>query len=467
MAAESVELVPFGKDTGLRVTPIGFGGYRVGLDRDEHARALDRALSKGCSLIDTSTNYMDGDSETMIGQVLRNRTERGARPPTLVTKIGYVQGKNLHTAQTRESGGRPIPGMVKVQAGCWHCISPEFLEEQLTLSLERLGVQAVDAVLLHNPEYFLKKQAEPEEYYRRIRDAFAHLEAEAQKGRLKYYGISSNTFPSSEADDDHTSLDRVLRLAQEVSPDSRFRVIQFPLNLFETGAGTAKNNGGKTVLQRAREAGLATMANRPLNAITDERMLRLADFGSFPEGTTEDGLRDKLRMAVAEARVIEDAAPTGVPRERIAWAMAIEEYFHQVGDLLQWRDILAWRIGPALAALQERFEVAPPETRAWFERYRTATVAMLDSVSRWLEFRASQTSRRIADALDELAPELRSSDSLSRKVLRLYRSLPGMDCVLVGMRRPEYVDDVMDGDLGPIEPEVALRTLQELRQRWK
>lgn len=45
--------------------------------------------------------------------------------------------------------------MVKYGDEIWHCLHPEYLEEQLTLSLDRLGLQTLDVCLLHNPEYFL------------------------------------------------------------------------------------------------------------------------------------------------------------------------------------------------------------------------------------------------------------------------------------------------------------------------
>ena len=38
--------------------------------------------------------------------------------------------------------------------GCWHCLHPEFLQDQLTRSLDRLQLETLDVCLLHNPEYF-------------------------------------------------------------------------------------------------------------------------------------------------------------------------------------------------------------------------------------------------------------------------------------------------------------------------
>src|SRR4051794_751667 len=80
--------------TGLTVSSLGFGGYRIGRSDPGHRAALRAALAGGVNLIDTSSNYMLGDSERLIGEVLAE----GAIPRdalVVVTKIGYLQGPNL------------------------------------------------------------------------------------------------------------------------------------------------------------------------------------------------------------------------------------------------------------------------------------------------------------------------------------------------------------------------------------
>ena len=53
--------------TGLTTTRLGFGTYRVDTKNAEYRDALKKALRKSCNLIDTSTNYTDGDSERLVG----------------------------------------------------------------------------------------------------------------------------------------------------------------------------------------------------------------------------------------------------------------------------------------------------------------------------------------------------------------------------------------------------------------
>ncbi|WP_378953356.1 aldo/keto reductase [Pelosinus sp. sgz500959] len=275
--------------TGIRISGAGFGCYRVDVRVKEHQQALTKALLSGINLIDTSANYADGGSERLVGKVLcdlitANKIKR--EEFVIVSKVGYLQGENYSLSQERKSEGQPFKDLVLYDKGLEHCIHPEFLAEQLTRSLDRLGIETVDCYLLHNPEYYLNwaKQAQvPKidaraEYLRRIRIAFLHLEEEVAAGRIQYYGLSSNTFPRPASHFDFTSLADIWDIAQSISPQHHFRVIQFPLNLLETAGVTEKNQpGGKSLVEFAVDKGLGILTNRPLNAIREERLIRLSE----------------------------------------------------------------------------------------------------------------------------------------------------------------------------------------------
>jgi uncharacterized protein len=272
--------------TGLVTSSLGFGGYRIDDRTPEHAAALEQALLGGVNLIDTSTNYTDGSSEACIGNVLaRHRREE----VIVVSKVGYVQGQALAMARAREQRGAAFPEMVKYTDGCWHCIHPEFLADQLDRSLGRLRVEKVDVYLLHNPEYFFTDAAKRprsgslealrDAFYDRIRRAFSQLEDEVRRGRIGFYGVSSNTFGDPASDPEATSLERMWTIAGEVAREHHFAIAQLPANLFESGAVRTRNNlaGTRTVLEFAQEHDLAVLVNRPLNAFYREQLIRLAD----------------------------------------------------------------------------------------------------------------------------------------------------------------------------------------------
>ena len=265
------------------VSRVGFGGYRVDDRSDVHREALREALVAGVSLVDTSTNYADGHSEILVGEVVRDVVARGAvarEDLVLVTKAGYVQGSNQREAVRRAHAGDPWSEMTEYAPDCWHCISPDFLRDQLTASLERFAMPKVDVLLLHNPEYFLTDaahrgapQAEArEEFYERLARAFRHLESEVSAGRIGWYGVSSNTFVVPREKEDAVSLERVL-----ASAGPGFAVVQLPFNPLEIGAKEPLHTAdGRSVLDVARAAGLGVIVNRPLNAFSERGLVRFA-----------------------------------------------------------------------------------------------------------------------------------------------------------------------------------------------
>lgn len=272
--------------TGLINSSLGFGSYRIDDRIPEHASALDKALRSGVNLIDTSTNYTDGSSESCIGNVLARQQREEL---IVVSKVGYVQGQALAMARAGEQRGSAFPEMVTYTEGCWHCIHPEFLAGQLGRSLGRLRAEKVDVYLLHNPEYFFTDASKRgkgasletlrDQFYDRIQRAFSHLEDEVRRGRIGFYGVSSNTFGTLASDPEATSLERMWMIAGEVAHEHHFSVVQLPANLFESGAMLTRNNvtGTRTVLEFAREHDLAVLINRPLNAFYREQLVRLAD----------------------------------------------------------------------------------------------------------------------------------------------------------------------------------------------
>lgn len=431
--------------TNFRVSPVGFGGYRIDPSIAHHGQALRLALEMGCNLIDTSANYTDGGSEELIGKVLQDlfHSKKLSRDEiVVVTKAGYIQGQNMDLAKDRKLQGRSYSEIVEYSPECWHCISPEFLEDQISISLERLNLDKVDVLLLHNPEYFLKVNADKQEYYRRIQAAFEHLENEVRRGRIQYYGVSSNSFPDPAGAAEHSSLDAMLEIAAKLGSDHHFAVIQMPFNIFETGAAREANNSGKTVLERALEAGMGVLLNRPLNAfvVSQNQMVRLAD---FPDHIGEN-VSDGLQAAMTETAALESKynGKDIIPVQKIAWAHIIRENFGKLADLGRWKDTLTYEIQPlrdgAIDVLADHERMRP-----WCEEYLRSSNKLFSAMTAFLEAQASIQSRDLSIRLIKACPALKDSSTLSQRVIRLYRSIPGVSSVLVGMRRPEYVRDIL------------------------
>ncbi len=456
--------------TGLTVSRLGFGGYRVDDETPEHREALVAALLAGCSLIDTSTNYTDGGSEGLVGAVLADLGRDGRIPRdavVVVSKIGYVQGQNLVLAQEREAAGKPFPEMVKYVEGCWHCLHPEFLRDQLARSLDRLQLSTLDVCLLHNPEYFLsdamKREVSPleeirEEFYRRLREAFAFLETQVAAGRIAWYGVSSNTAVAHPDDPEATSLSLMLEAATAAGgPGHHFRVLQVPVNLFESRAILQPNtgpNGARMVLEVAAEAGVAVLVNRPLNAFAGGGMIRLADVPAEEDGgeSPDDALR---RLSALEAEFRAQIAPqlrvpqgTTRPAEWFRWADQLRTLPAQVQGLDHWQQIEGGIIGPAVTEIVRTLDQGLTGQmegvwQGWRNRYLPELEATLAAFRCKAARQSQAVTEGVAAAINPHLPLARTGESLSRKALWVLASTPGISCVLLGMRRPAYVTDGM------------------------
>lgn len=446
--------------TGLLVSTVGFGTYRVDESEPTHRTALRMALDAGCNLIDTSANYTDGSSERAVGRALREwiADGRGRREQVVViTKAGYVQGENMRIAREREAEGRAFPDMVKLSDELWHCISPEFLEDQITRSLERLGLECLDLLLLHNPEYYLKQpEAEHREYYDRIRRAFEHLETEARRGRIAHYGVSSNGFPESRDAYEFTSLASIAELVRGIGERNHFAAVQLPFNLIEAGAALDDSHDGESAVQYAGSQGWAVLTNRPFNAFYGRSLVRLADAPAHPDRNTEEELQDAFTRAVE----LEATYPGRelVPAGEVAWAHTLKKHIDGLLELDTWTFTLRWRIRPRLDAALAKLS-ANPSTAAWARDYAEAATGLFAAFTAVLESDQAVRARRLAGAMDEAATAFRTSGSLTRRAVRAYLSFPGVTAVLAGMRRPEYVADLLRAD-EPIGPEQALDAIE-------
>jgi aryl-alcohol dehydrogenase-like predicted oxidoreductase len=460
--------------TGLMVSQAGFGGYRISSGVGHHANALGFALRSGINLIDTSANYADGGSETLVGEVLEDLVQSGevTRPQVIViSKVGYLQGQNYALSQQRKSEGQSFQDLVEYGQGLEHCIHPDFLEDQLTRSLTRLNLETLDGYLLHNPEYYLGWAAKNElpledarkEYYRRIRGAFEHLEKEVEQGRIRFYGISSNTFPAAADDPEFTSLQTVWELAEAMSADHHFGIVQMPFNLMEPGAALERNQPtGQSALSFAAEKDLGVLINRPLNAFAANRLYRLADLPQTERLETNEVIAKIRGLIKSESRLWRKIIPhLDIPR---GLRMRIKQQ-NEVGDHLKhyWKNFGSYenfrqaqkgtfwpRVQGVLDFLQPH--AANNEDLAqWLDSHPVCLQEALDAVGSIYVEEAVRVLNRIRYALNDADPQWENQGTLSQKAIRALRTTAGVSVVLVGMRREAYVQDVLEELKRPLE----------------
>ncbi|MDP4199621.1 MAG: aldo/keto reductase [Bacteroidota bacterium] len=463
--------------TGLTVSGAGFGSYRVDHRVASHRAALAKAIRMGVNLIDTSSNYAGGNAERLIGEVLAGLVKQGLTKRdemVVISKGSYIQGALFEEIQLRAnaphadySAGSELSDLVRHSNGLWHSIHPDFLRDQITASLDRLALPAIDVYLLHNPEYFIEwaiAEGHPEdevqeEYYQRIQKAFRHLESEVEQGRIQWYGISSNTFVKPEGTVNRTSLEACWRAAEDISPNHHFAIVQFPLNIFEHGAITERNQkrGTQTVMEFCREKNLGVLINRPLNAIVGKQLIRLADFPEreVPPEQDIDDLTHDLRLQEEEFFSVKFKGLTLNPQssDAVQKLMTLgrnldEGNWREFASVEEWQDISQTVLAPRL---QYVFDILRPLSKddeglySIMVQYAETADDVFEHISNYYSNRGHARAEKIHAALDSLLPAEDHALSLSQKSVLLVRSVPGVSSVLVGMRSEEYVDDVVFG----------------------
>ncbi len=453
-------LQPLGA-TGLRCHPLGFGCYRIVDGNAQHEAALRRYVAKGGNLIDTSANYGDGAAEELAGNVLAGLPRDRV---IVVTKGGYIQGQNMALAKERR-----FPEVVEYGPGIWHCIHPEFLATQIERSCGRMQQDYIDVYLLHNPEYYLEDiahrrsltAADHDEFYGRIREAFRFLEQMVADGVIGWYGVSSNNFgqPAVSTGGSCTTATSVARCwheAESISPDHHFRVVQLPLNLYEHGGALEPNNAGQTLLDFCAGKGIGVLANRPLNAFQNNQLIRLADWGT--PGAPPPGL-EQLRELLEPLTRLEGAFELAMGQPiSLATEETMSELFlrvvPQVHTLSHWQQAAPHHIVEPIQAwlLEARQRHGQdPVFEAWLEQFVARINPLFEAVQRQIAARQQSLSDGIRSRLlDAGYPP--ATRSLSQMALHVLTSLKGLSCVLVGMRRNEYVEDAMSvAALGPVD----------------
>ena len=123
-------------DSDVEVSEIGFGAWVVGTDwwgdrsEQQAVEMLQYAVEQGITYFDTGDVYGHGRSEELVGEALADYRDE----VTVATKLGYDFYNNP------QAGHGELPKE----------LNREYLEEAFEKSLDRLGMDRVDVLQLHN-----------------------------------------------------------------------------------------------------------------------------------------------------------------------------------------------------------------------------------------------------------------------------------------------------------------------------
>lgn len=224
-----MERRPFGR-TGLRLGALGFGcgavgGLMVRGSAADQERAVARAVEAGVNYFDTAPDYGQGESERVLGRVLR------------AVRADVIVGTKV---RLREA----VPGKIGAE-----------IESSLDASLQRLGRDSVDLFQLHNP---IAPDGAPANLSAatvlgEVLPAFERLQAE---GKIRWLGITAIGETSA---------------MHEVVATGRIDSAQVPLNMLNPSPVRGLPTGFpasdyRQLMPRARDNGVGVIGIRVLAA---------------------------------------------------------------------------------------------------------------------------------------------------------------------------------------------------------
>jgi len=224
---------PIGKTTA-RVTALGFGGapagnmYQEGTDEEADA-AVGRAWDGGVRYFDTAPHYGLGLSERRLGAALR---ERPRAVFVISTKVGRLLEPNPRPGGSDlAAGGFAVPDTLRRRFD----FSAAGVRRSLEDSLERLGLDRVDLVYVHDPDSHVDEA---------IASAIPELIRMREEGLVAAVGVGMNQWQAP------------LRMVRETGID----VVML------AGRWTLLDRSGRPLVDECAARGVAVVAAGPFNS---------------------------------------------------------------------------------------------------------------------------------------------------------------------------------------------------------
>jgi D-threo-aldose 1-dehydrogenase len=165
---------------GLGTVPLG-GLYEAVSEEQAHA-VVERAWQRGLRFFDTAPLYGHGLSEQRLGHVLRDKPRGEA---VISTKVGRLLRSGAPADPAQRDNWRGVPDLNPV-----FDFSREGVLRSFEESRERLGLERVDAVLIHDPD---------DAYSEALAGAYPALAQLRGEGSIAAIGVGMNQWQMLEA----------------------------------------------------------------------------------------------------------------------------------------------------------------------------------------------------------------------------------------------------------------------------
>ena len=273
----------FRKGNKTIASSVGIGTH-LGKSDEQTDKLVIEAIIKsvlgGINLIDSAILYRDRQGERSVGKAIKQLINSGeaSRDELIVcTKGGFLTHETpeylnwfcQHYAEQKNSNLNREDIVINDNQR-YHCIHPDYLEDQINQSLENLGLETIDIYYIHNLEIQLAK-VDSETFCHRLQLAFEVMENAVSCGKIGAYGLATwNGLRVPPSSQEHLDLAKIKSIATKVSKNQKdnFRYIQFPLNMGMPEAfltPTQKIEGKQiTLLEAAERLGLFSIASASL-----------------------------------------------------------------------------------------------------------------------------------------------------------------------------------------------------------
>ncbi|TWF95781.1 aldo/keto reductase [Saccharopolyspora dendranthemae] len=186
--------------SGVRVSALGFGGAVIGnlyraVPEDVASQAVAAAWDAGIRYFDTAPHYGLGLAERRLGRVLAGRPRHEF---SVSTKVGRMLEPVANPSGKRDvAGGFDVPADF---ARRWD-FSADGVRRSLESSADRMGLDRIDLVLLHDPD----------EHWEQVLDeAYPALHALRAQGVIGAIGVGMNQWPMLRRFVTDTDVDAVM-----------------------------------------------------------------------------------------------------------------------------------------------------------------------------------------------------------------------------------------------------------------
>ena len=201
---------------------LGYGamvleGFYGEADQAQAMDTLGHAMDQGL-MIDTADAYGEGHNETLIGSVLRKRSDS----PFIASKFGIVFDPKEQSREIATGWGFSL----NINA------SPEYARKALDASLMRLGIESMDLWYMHYPDPEIS-----------IEESVGGMAEAVKAGKVRHLGLSNVTAEQ-------------IRRAHAIHPIS---AVQYEYSLWRREAET-------DLLPTLRELGIALVGWSPLGS---------------------------------------------------------------------------------------------------------------------------------------------------------------------------------------------------------